>query len=74
MTFPEAMAAVLAGAAVRRDEWGKRRAVKLMVEPWNGETERLLLFDLSGKGDVPPFPYSMTGADVRGDDWQLIEE
>ena len=70
MTFPEAMSALAAGASVRRAEWGPRRAVRLMVEPWNGERERVLFFDL--KGEVVPFPYSMTGADVTGKDWETV--
>lgn len=71
MTFPEAMAEILAGNAVRSAEWNARRAIKLMVEPWNGERERILFFDL--KGEVTPFPYSPTGADVRSDQWHIVE-
>ena len=71
MTFPEAMAEILAGNTVRADHWGPRRAIRLTLEPWNGERERVLFCDL--KGEVPPFPYSPTGDDVRSDQWQIVE-
>lgn len=70
MTFAEAMAAVARGETVRRAGWGPRRGIRIMREPWNGEQERLLLFDLFGSEDVTPFPYSLTGEDARTDDWE----
>lgn len=74
MTFAEAMRAVQDGAAVRRDGWGQRRAIRVMPRPWSPEGSALLLFDLAGTGTVPPFPYVMTGADVGADDWREIPE
>lgn len=74
MTFPEAMQAVIDGGTVRREAWGPRRMVRLTVTPWNGETESLLVMDRLNKGDVPPFPFTPKGEDVRGNDWLQIEE
>ncbi|QKC89949.1 hypothetical protein EB230_17210 [Mesorhizobium sp. NZP2234] len=73
MNFPEAMAAVLAGATVQRAEWNPRRTVRLAICPWNGTDEALVVFDKNKLGDVPPFPFTAKGADVRGDDWHTIE-
>jgi hypothetical protein len=72
MTFPDAMSAVIAGAAVRRMAWGERRAVRLAPAPWSG-VEDLLMTDRMNRGDVPSYPYHPAGADVRGLDWQIIE-
>lgn len=73
MTFPEAMTSIIAGASVRRAAWGVRRMLRLAPTPWNGgETESLLVMDRMNKGDVPPYPYTPTGADVRGSDWSII--
>lgn len=74
MTFPEAMAAVLAGATVRREDWNPRRVVRLTVSPWNGQDEALLVCDKANKGDVQPFPFTAKGADVRGEDWTIVED
>jgi hypothetical protein len=71
--FGEAMAAASSRLAVRRDAWGARRAVQLQTCPWNGEREALLLFDRSGRGDVPAFPYTMSGEDVLATDWSILE-
>lgn len=73
MTFPEAMAAVLEGATVQRAAWNPRRVVALSVVPWNGQDEALVVMDRANKGDVPPFPFTAKGADVRGEDWTIIE-
>ncbi|SFK68870.1 hypothetical protein SAMN04488498_110189 [Mesorhizobium albiziae] len=73
MDFPTAMAATIAGAAVRRSTWGARRMVRLTVAPWSGD-EALLMLDRMNKGDVPPYPYHPSGADVRGTDWMTIED
>lgn len=73
MTFPEAMSAVIGGGAVRRESWGVRRMILLALAPWNGGDEALLIMDRMNRGDVPPYPYTPTGADVRGTDWQQIE-
>lgn len=72
MNFGEAMTEVMHGGSVRRAGWGARRAIRLMVEPWNGERERVLIFDRTKKGDVPPFPFSPSGEDVRTDDWETV--
>lgn len=74
MTFAEAMAALARGDAVRRDAWGPRRAIRVMPRPWWPEDDALLLFDRTGRGDVPPFPYLMTGDDVRADDWSVSDD
>ena len=71
MRFAEAIAAMIDGSSARRAAWGPRRAVKLAPAPWCGE-ERLLVFDLMNKGDVPPHPWPPKGEDVRGDDWEIV--
>lgn len=74
MNFRDAMAAVTRGAAVRRDAWGRRRAVQILPLPWWPDDEALLLFDWTGAGDVQPFPYTMKGDDIRAEDWSIINE
>jgi hypothetical protein len=45
----------------------------LGVVPWNGQDEALLVKDREGRGDVAPFPFTAKGADVRGEDWIIVE-
>lgn len=71
MTFAEAMAEIAKGSAVRRAAWGPRRAIRVMPQPWWRDEDALLLFDRTGDKRVIPFPYCMTGEDVRGDDWEI---
>lgn len=69
MTFPEVFPAILTGTRVRRDAWGARRAVCILPTPWGGNGEIFAMVDLANKGDVPPYPFSPKGDDLRADDW-----
>lgn len=40
-----------------------------MLAPWNGKDEVLAMVDRANKGDVPAYPYSPSGEDVRAADW-----
>ncbi|AZO67645.1 hypothetical protein [Mesorhizobium sp. M6A.T.Cr.TU.016.01.1.1] len=52
---------------------GTLAAPCVSVVPWNGVDEALVVFDKNKLGDVPPFPFTAKGADVRGADWLIVE-
>lgn len=69
MNLPEALAAALDGAAVRRSAWPARRLLRVLAPPWAEDgAERLVLVDFAGQ--LQPVPYFARGDDLRALDWE----